>query len=172
MALEDIEALEALQADPSRPQARLWRPAGAPRTRLHLRLARHGDAEPIAALLPVLENFGLRMLAETLWRVAPDSAAGAAVAGGAAAARAVALQDFELDLRADGAQAPRTDPLRAGARFLAALQSVRDGELDDDPFNRLVLLTPLDGHQVGVLRACCRWLLQTGIPFKIGRAHV
>ena len=34
-----------------------------------------GDAEPIAALLPVLENFGLRMLAEKLWRVAPDSAA-------------------------------------------------------------------------------------------------
>ncbi|NBU25034.1 MAG: NAD-glutamate dehydrogenase [Gammaproteobacteria bacterium] len=160
-ALEDIEALEALQAEPSRPQARLWRPAGAPRTRLHLRLARIGDPEPIAALLPVLENFGLRMLAEKLWRIAPDGGAGAVASG------AVALQDFELELRADGAQAPRTDPLRAGQRFLAALQAVRDGGLDDDPFNRLVLLTPLDGHQVGVLRACCRWLLQTGIPFSL-----
>ena len=30
-----------------------------------------------------------------------------------------------------------------------------------------MLLTPLDGHQVGVLRACCRWLLQTGIPFSL-----
>ena len=160
-ALADIEALEALATDPSRPQLRLWRPAGAPRARLHLRLARMGDPEPIAALLPVLENFGLRMLAERPWRVAPDPQASTDGAG------AVALQDFELELRTDGVDAARVEPLRAGARLLDALRAVRDGAIDDDPFNRLVLLTPLDGHQAGVLRACCRWLLQTGIPFSL-----
>ena len=160
-ALADIEALEALAAAPSRPELRLWRPAGAPRVRLHLRLTRAGTPEPIAALLPVLENFGLRMLAERPWRIAPDPQ-------GPSGAEPVALQDFELELRTEGAAgAPRLDPLRAGGRFLDALRAVRDGALDDDPFNRLVLLTPLDGHQVGVLRACCRWLLQTGIPFSL-----
>jgi glutamate dehydrogenase len=160
-ALADIEALEALAAAPACPQLRLWRPAGAPRARLHLRLARTGSPEPIAVLLPVLENFGLRMLAERPWRLAPDPQA-------ATGTDAVALQDFELELRTEGdAGAPGFDPLRAGGRFLDALRAVRDGALDDDPFNRLVLLTPLDGHQVGVLRACCRWLLQTGIPFSL-----
>ena len=160
-ALADIEALEALAIAPSRPQLRLWRPAGAPRARVHLRLAQAGGPEPIAALLPVLENFGLRMLAERPWRIAPDPQA-------APGDDAVALQDFELELRTEGAaDAPRPDPLRAGERFLDALRAVRAGALDDDPFNRLVLLTALDGHQVGVLRACCRWLLQTGIPFSL-----
>jgi len=160
-ALADIEALEALAAAPARPQLRLWRPAGAPRARLHLRLTQAGSPEPIAALLPVLENFGLRMLAERPWRIAPDPQ-------GSSGADTVALQDFELEMRTEGAAgAPRLDPLRAGERFLDALRAVRDGALDDDPFNRLVLLTPLDGHQVGVLRACCRWLLQTGIPFSL-----
>ena len=60
-----------------------------------------------------------------------------------------------------------TDPLRAGERFLAAVRAVRAGDLDDDPFNRLVLLTALDGHETSVLRACCSWLLQTGIPFSL-----
>ncbi|MFM7708035.1 MAG: NAD-glutamate dehydrogenase domain-containing protein, partial [Gammaproteobacteria bacterium] len=162
-ALADIESLEALAAAPSRPQLRLWRPVGAPRSRLHLRLAQAGGPEPIAALLPVLENFGLRMLAERPWRIAPDPQASSHTAAGP-----VALQDFELELRTEGsAGGARLDPLRAGERFLDALRAVRDGALDDDPFNRLVLLTPLDGHQVGVLRACCRWLLQTGIPFSL-----
>ena len=159
-ALADLHALEALAADPSQPQLRLWRPAGAPRTRVHLRVARSGGPAPIAELLPVLENFGLRMLAERPWRIAPLTDAG----GTGIRHEDVALQDFELELREAPAGA---DPLRAGERFLSALRAVRAGTLDDDPFNRLVLLTPLDGHEAGVLRACCRWLLQTGIPFSL-----
>jgi len=154
-ALPDIAALEALAADPGRPQLRLWRPAGAARHRVHLRVAHSGGPAPIAELLPVLENFGLRMLAERPWRIAPMDAAGGA---------GVALQDFELELRD---APPGIDPLRAGDRFLAALSGVRAGALDDDAFNRLVLVTALDGHEASVLRACCRWLLQTGIPFSL-----
>jgi glutamate dehydrogenase len=159
-ALSDIAALEALAADPAQPQLRLWRPAGAPRARVHLRVARSGGPAPIAELLPVLENFGLRMLAERPWRIAPLGDPAPVAAG----MDDVALQDFELELR----DAPAgTDPLRAGERFLTALRAVRAGTLDDDAFNRLVLLTALDGHETGVLRACCRWLLQTGIPFSL-----
>ena len=160
-ALPDIMALEALATDPAQPpQLRLWRPAGGARHRVHLRVVRSGGAAPIAELLPVLENFGLRMLAERPWRIAPlADAAGTGTQGGD-----IALQDFELELR----DAPAgIDPLRAGDRFLAALRAVRAGDLDDDPFNRLVLITALDGHEAGVLRACCRWLLQTGIPFSL-----
>jgi glutamate dehydrogenase len=157
-ALADVSALEALALDPAHPQLRLWRPVGAPRSRVHLRVARCGGPAPIAELLPVLENFGLRMLAERPWRIEPLS--GPSSPG----ADDVALQDFELELR----EAPAaTDPLRAGDRFLAAVRAVRAGDLDDDPFNRLVLLTTLDGHETSVLRACCRWLLQTGIPFSL-----
>jgi glutamate dehydrogenase len=157
-ALADVAALEALALDPAQPQLRLWRPSGSPRSRVHLRVARRGGPAPIAELLPVLENFGLRMLAERPWRIAPLADPASPVADD------VALQDFELELR----EAPTaTDPLRAGERFLDAVRAVRAGDLDDDAFNRLVLLTALDGHEASVLRACCRWLLQTGIPFSL-----
>ncbi|HLK71627.1 MAG TPA: NAD-glutamate dehydrogenase domain-containing protein, partial [Steroidobacteraceae bacterium] len=44
--------------------------------------------------------------------------------------------------------------------------AVRAGELDDDGFNRLLIAGGLKARQVTVLRACCRYLLQTGIAFS------
>ena len=50
--------------------------------------------------------------------------------------------------------------------LIAAFRAVRAGELDDDGFNRLLIAAELSMRQVTVLRACCRYLLQTGIPFS------
>ena len=150
-ALFDIEAMEALTARPDESQLRLHRPTGAAGQIVHLRLARHHAAVPIADLLPLLENFGLRMLGEKSWNIAALDGQAPAV-----------LQDFALELQG----AKNFDIANTGPRFIEALRAVRRGQLDNDGFNRLVLLSGLDAHEVNVLRACCRYLLQIGIPFS------
>jgi len=150
-ALGDLQALEALIATPDLPHLRLHRPAGIPKNSVHLRVARHAEALPIAELVPLLENFGLRMLAERPWTLS-------GIEGGPI----VSLQDFSLEIR-EGAT---LDVVRDGDRLLTALRLVRRGELESDGFNRLVLLASLAAHEVNILRACCRYLLQTGIPFS------
>jgi len=150
-AMGDLQALESLITTPDLPHLRLHRPAGTPKHIIHLRVARHAEALPIAELVPLLDNFGLRMLAERPWTLA-------GIEGGPI----VSLQDFSLEIR-DGAA---IDIGRDGERLLLALRLVRRGELESDGFNRLVLLAGLGAHEVNVLRACCRYLLQTGIPFS------
>ena len=150
-AIDDLEALEALIADPTLLHLRLHRPAMAATNVVHLRVARHAAAVPIGELLPVLENFGLRMLAEHPWTLA-------AYAG----SDKVSLQDFALELRTG----ITLDISRDGERLLAALRLVRHGELENDGFNRLVLQAGLEAHEVNVLRACCRYLLQSGVAFS------
>ncbi|MBV1694269.1 MAG: NAD-glutamate dehydrogenase [Hyphomicrobiales bacterium] len=191
-AVPDMEALEELAAAPQALHLRLHRPPGAARHVIHLRVARHGAALPIADLLPVMENFGLRMLAERPWTLAPiggqlaahtaahtaahiaanaaahpgnpQAAAVPAVVSNIAAAESavVSLQDFALELR----QGAALDVARDDERLLAALRLVRDGSLENDGFNRLVLLAGLEAHEVNVLRACCRYLLQAGSSFS------
>ncbi len=58
------------------------------------------------------------------------------------------------------------DPDLAGARFEAAFFAVWHGRAESDGFNRLVLAADLDWRQALVLRAVCRYLLQTGLPFS------
>ena len=150
-AIDDMQALEILDAAVSTLHMRLHRPPATRPEGVHLRVAKVGGALPIADLLPLLENFGLRMLAERPWTL-----------GRGPGNSSVSLQDFLLELR-NGAM---LDVERDGPRLLAALQAVREGVLENDGFNRLVLLARLDAHEVNVLRACCRYLLQSGVAFS------
>jgi len=150
-AIADMQTLESLLDAPGETHWRLHRPASVPRQIVHLRVAQEGNPMPIADLLPVLENFGLRMLAERPWALA------AGVTG-----RSVSLQDFTLE----SASGVVLDLQHDGPRLLAALRAVRAGLLENDGFNRLVLLAKLEAHDVNVLRACGRYLLQTGVAFS------
>jgi len=151
--LRDIESMEYLAASNETMHWRVHHPAhdnGTINTGLHLRLVRRGASLPIADLVPMFENFGLRLLGEQSWLVGTENAVKSAV------------QDFEIELKTDSHFEPDTD----GDRLLEGLRCVRDGLIDNDGFNRLLLSTSLDIHQVNVLRACGRYLLQTGIPFS------
>jgi len=155
-ALEDIAELERLALAPSESRLRLRRPTGAPLHRLHLRIAQTGSAATIAELSPLLENFGLRMLAEQAWQILATDALSA-----------VTVQEFTLESAGHETIAIEQDSDEPGrSRFLSALRRVRAGELDNDGLNKLILRGELDADQINVLRACCRYLLQTGIPFS------
>src|SRR2546429_4595143 len=86
-ALADIDRLESLRQSPRVLQLNLHRPPGQRRERVHLKIVRLGDPVPISDVLPMLENFGLRVIAERPYELAwPE--------GGSAW-----IQDFELEHR-------------------------------------------------------------------------
>ena len=149
-ALADIADLEQLRAGPSGRRVRLHRSPEQAASALHLKIAKLGEPVSISDLLPMLENFGLRVIAERPYELAwPE--------GGVAW-----IQDFELEHR-DGCA---IDLTRISERFKEALVAGWDGAAENDGFNRLLFSADLSAREILVLRAYCRYLLQTGVPFS------
>ena len=150
-AVIDIGALERLAQESGVLQLRLYRPRGNPGNRLHLKLYCDRDPRAISDVLPTLENLGLRLISEHPYELAAS-----------AGHRHAWIQDFELEHAAG-----RTLDLTAdGPRLTTAITALWHGLADDDGFNRLVLAARLSWRETAVLRAYCRWLQQTGIPFS------
>lgn len=63
-ALEDLADLEALRVAPQELRLNLYRPVDARAERLHLKIVKLGEPVSISDILPMLENFGLRVIAE------------------------------------------------------------------------------------------------------------
>ena len=148
-AIGDIQELQALP--PTAPALGLQLRRGDPsRKSLHLRLYRRGEPIAMSDMLPLLENFDLRILNERPYRIAAE------------AGDSLWIQDLEV-MHAGGRE---LDPNQVGGRFEEAFFAVRDGLAESDGFNRLVLAAGLTWRQALVLRAVCRYLLQTGLPFS------
>ena len=115
--------LEALLEQPKSLRLNLYRPPGQVLQRLHLKILKLGEPVPISDVLPMLENFGLRVIAERPYELVWP-------AGGAAW-----IQDFELEHR---------DRLvieieRIEAIFRDAFGAAWSGAVENDGFNRLLL---------------------------------
>ena len=149
-ALADIADLERLRAAPRERCVSLHRKPGQAAAQMHLKIVKLGEPVSISDLLPMLENFGLRVIAERPYELAWPH-------GGIAW-----IQDFELEHR-DGRA---VDLPRVEARFKEALAAGWDGMAENDGFNRLLFTADLTARQILVLRAYCRYLLQTGVPFS------
>jgi len=147
-ALADIAELVALGPEPGAMRLRLHRAAGEADTQLHLTLFRRGAAVSISDVVPVMENFGLRVIAEQPYEIHWP------------ADTPVRIQDFEL------AHVTAFDIGKLGTKLTAAIESVWTGATENDGFNRLLPLTGLGVREIMVLRACGRYLLQTGLPFS------
>ena len=115
-----------------------------------LRLYRLGEPAVLSDMLPILENLGLRIVAEEPFRI--DSADG----------RAVWVHEFTLG--AGSVPAGLSD--EAKARFEEALLAVSRGAVENDRFNRLVLAAALSARQATILRLYCKVLRQAGSTFS------
>ena len=149
-ALADIADLEALEREPQQLRLSLHRPPRQKPERMHLKIVKLGDPLPISDLLPMMENFGLRVIAERPYELAWPGGGGAWI------------QDFELEHR-DGT---RIDIERIDTLFRDAFVAAWCGDVENDGFNRLLLAAGLSAREIVVLRACCRYLLQTGVTFS------
>jgi glutamate dehydrogenase len=149
----DIERLEAIKADPRRLRMSLYRPEGFAEDRVRFKLFRAREPLPLFEILPMLENMGLRVINERPYRLrAPHGAA----------AGDVWIQDFEM--RSGDGQAIR--PEKVNQLFQDAFESAWLGRIENDGFNQLILRAGLNWRQAALLRALCRYLLQTGLPFS------
>ncbi|HEX6443113.1 MAG TPA: NAD-glutamate dehydrogenase, partial [Stellaceae bacterium] len=117
-----------------------------------LRLYRPGQPVALSDILPILENLGLRIIAEEPFRI--DSSEG----------KAVWVHEFTI---APGA-VPAALSAELRRRFEEALLAAWSGAVESDGFNRLVLAAGLSARQTVVLRAYGKVLRQAGINFSQG----
>ena len=158
-ALDDLADLEALReqsaslADSAKSSAlrlNLHRPPEQKPERVHLKIVKLGEPVPISDLLPMLENFGLRVISERPYELAwPE--------GGSAW-----IQDFELEHR----DRLPVEIAKVEVDFTEGFLAAWRGDIENDGFNRLLLVAGLKAREIVVLRAYCRYLLQTGVPFS------
>jgi glutamate dehydrogenase len=145
IAAVDVEQAAALRGEDDL-RIRLYRDAAGG---LRLKLFRLGSDIALSDALPMMENMGLRVLAEHPFSLA-------------AAGDSIYIQDFEIAPPAGFA----VDVEALQESFSQAFASIWRGQAESDGFNRLILLANLDWRQVAMLRGYCKYLLQTGVPFS------
>jgi len=148
----DVSFLEAAEKEPGRLHLDIYRPEPRRKDKFFLKIFRIQDAIPISDLLPMLENMGLKVIAERPYGL--DFPQG----------RRAWIQDLELVMQSSASI--QFDALEREIK--SAFTAVWTGRMDSDSFNQLTLSAGIPWRVVIVMRAYCRYLLQTGLPFSQG----
>jgi glutamate dehydrogenase len=145
-ALADIAVIESLvEGEPVR--IRAFRRAADSKTQLRFKLYRPGSPAPLADVLPILENMGLKAMVENGYPVTP--------AGG----RRIWVHEFELDDQ-HGEHLVFEDVKTA---FEDAFTAVWTGATENDGFNRMVLELSISWREAALIRALARYRQQSGL---------
>ncbi|MFN3423629.1 MAG: NAD-glutamate dehydrogenase domain-containing protein [Novosphingobium meiothermophilum] len=148
-AASDIRVLRTLAGSKApRRAARLHRHAGE--EALRLKLYQREGAIVLSDAVPVLENFGFRVLEEV-----PTPLAGGKLGY---------IHDFIV---AHPAGSTVDELLVRAASIEASLAAVLNGAAEDDAFNRLIVAIGLTATEANWLRAFYRYLRQAGMTFGI-----
>ncbi len=149
-AVADLRQIERLKGSFDLEQ-RLYRDPSDPAS-LRFKLLRAGDAIHLSDALPMMENLGLRVLAEHPYEIElGDARPGSPT---------INIQDFEVQTTVD------VDIAAVGHAFEEAFEHIWAGAAESDGFNRLLLTARLTWREVAMLRGYCKYLLQTGVPFS------
>ena len=150
-ALVDISKIEALSAD-HRLEMLFYRPQEERDDSKAVRLNLFHKDHPIhlSDVLPMLENFGLRVIGETPYAVrCPEGSVSW-------------ILNFTMELNG---KVP-LDFSAAQQLFQDSFAKVWQGELEDDGFNRLILGAGLTGREASLLRAFAKYKRQIGGTFS------
>ena len=148
-AVHDILRLESV--DDKQPLAmHLYQPPETEAELLRFKVFGREQATPLSDIMPMLERMGLRVLSARPYQVEPRQD------GLYWIIEFDMLPAFDIDV----------EVLEVKKIFQQAFARVCSGEMENDGFNRLVLAAGLNWREVVVLRAMCKYLLQTGIPFS------
>jgi len=145
-AVHDIRKIDALTREAPFALALYW-PLGGAEGRLGLKVYRLGAPVILSDSLPMLEHMGVRVLAEDNHRIQDGENT-----------PPVWLHDFALQARPN----EEIDPQALARLFEDAFARVFRGDVENDDFNRLVLLAALSAEEVVVLRAYAKYLKQIG----------
>ncbi len=148
-AAADILRLTALSDTRTR-DARIHCFEGCPEDGVRLKLYQRHGTLPLSDAVPMLENFGFRVIGEVGTPLGDELGA---------------IHDFELQLPFG---ASIQDILARGEDIERAIAAVLVGDAEDDAFNRLITTVALGSRQANWLRAFYRYMRQTGLNFGIG----
>jgi glutamate dehydrogenase len=117
--------------------------------RLRLTTVKRDEPIQLYVALPVLENMGFKVRSERVYPVRRDESP-------------LWIQDFELET---ASQQP-LDAAAVDARFKQTFELVLRGEAENDSFNAFVISAGLDWREAVLLRAFCKYILQTGLRYS------
>jgi glutamate dehydrogenase len=146
-AAEDVVRVHRLEGAGAR-DVRLFGRDGSP-DRLGLKTYRCGAMIPLSEAVPVLENFGFRVLEEIPTALADDYAH---------------ISNFTLEVSGEGQAAGVLGRADLVERAVAA---VLEGQSENDAFNQLVVAAGLEPRDVVLFRAWFRYLRQTGLSYSM-----
>jgi glutamate dehydrogenase len=144
VAADDVDSLAALSGADDLRISLYRRDDGS----LRLKFYRLGDDIPLSDILPMMENMGLRVIAEHPYRLQLEG-------------RVAYIQDFEVEAARTDIEIGRVDE-----NFEDAFGQLWRGQAENDGFNRLILGAGLSWRQVAMLRAYSKYLQQVGVPFS------
>ncbi|MEQ9564813.1 MAG: NAD-glutamate dehydrogenase, partial [Pseudomonadales bacterium] len=144
----DVERIEdVIKAKDLR--VNLYRPIEAAENELRFKIYNPGAPVPLSDVLPMLENMGLKVITENPFTVEPREVE-----------TNVRIHDFGVEV--DGAF--NLHDVRD--KFQELFVRIWHGEVENDEFNRLVLLGNLHWREVVILRAYARYTRQVGSAFS------
>lgn len=151
-ALVDIQRIELLSEDKAL-DILFYRPQEETADSNIVKLKLYHKNEPIhlSDVLPILENFGLRVVDESPYKVTNRSGAVSWV------------MDFTMIYNTSG----NFDMEKSQELFQKAFSATWDGNLEDDGFNRLILGAGIPGRRVTIVRAYAKYMRQIGSSFSI-----
>ncbi|MBW0144205.1 NAD-glutamate dehydrogenase [Sphingomicrobium clamense] len=146
----DILRISSLPAVGDKRDARLYRSDFDGEHQLHLKTYRRGGLIALSDAVPVLEDFGFRVLEEI-----PTSLSDGALGY---------IHNFHLELP----HGTDVDAIFERREVVErAIADVMAGNAENDEFNRLIMLAGLEPQAVVWLRAWFRYLRQTGVAFGL-----
>jgi glutamate dehydrogenase len=146
----DVEKIASL-GDFTDLKMSLYKPRKKESGIIRFKLFKRGQPIPLSDVLPMLENLGLHVINERPYRLDLEDG------------QTIWVQDYDM-VYSRGADLA-LDAVRDS--FQEAFEYTWRGITSSDGFNRLILACQIHWRQVKVIRAYCKYLLQTGIPFSL-----
>lgn len=137
----------------------LYRPENLPPEELRLKIYSLEQPITLSDVLPILENMGLRVLAELPFEVRP---AGENIV--------VWIHDFHL-MTVKGAREDSIDIDVVKENFESAFRNIWYRKIDNDGLNKLLLNSGMKAEEITVLRAYTQYLRQIRSPYSQSYIH-
>ena len=148
-ATVDITYLEKLTDDNKLEMLFYRSPEAIDKNAVRLSLFHKDEPIHLSDVLPILENFGLRVIGETPYAVATETG-----------------EDWVMDFTMMLTNGDNDDFDKTRALFQQAFAAVWSDNIENDGFNRLILGAKLSGREASIIRAYAKYMRQIGVTFS------
>ncbi|WP_227429309.1 NAD-glutamate dehydrogenase [Psychrobacter sp. I-STPA6b] len=161
-AVLDIKRLDSLSQEKSL-LWHLYQSTGNQSNQLNLKLYGRGTPAVLSRVLPILEKFGVDVVSAQTYEFGDVETSDTDNADiEQSLSGTLWMQEYALILK----RVDTVDMAVVRQQFEESLEQIWNGKVESDYFNELILTTSLNTHEVVVLRALSRYMLQARAPFS------